>query len=635
MAGNRLGDTEWSRNPRFETQSSQLDEVQVASALKPETQASQETPPQNKSIKPKNDHGSGFRIVVEWLSFLALAVIIFRTFIAEGYMISTGSMAPTLLGFHRRIDCPSCNFTFVIGDSPRTNSSHAEHQDRNTTDQYVICPNCRETDIAFSDVPRNEGDQLLVLKNAYDWQLPKRWDVIVFRNPNNSSQAYVKRVVGLPGEKIEIKNGDIYVDGLVERKSLRKQRAIRIPVCDHSHSPSLQDNPDWLQRWMPTEKEVTWESNEATFVFNNINSDPTSGPSNDGSDIGWLLYRHGRQTGVAGKFTTSLESWPENIHPPEQYDVDLQFDEEKKQLTINGVMKHKVADRLISDSKEPEFFNAIRRLYQKSHRIPVDDFYGYNHPFYGLQKTVPVRDLMLSFNLTARTPQKIGTLFASMTNGDHRYTVEFDLAEQKASLYRDKEPTPLRTGTFSKMQPGVEAQVEMSLFDQQVLLVINDQEVFTPWAMEVDHKKTVEIIAESTKSFVETSSNGLNKIVKQKTDELKVKQARLRQPIRIGARGTHVKVSDLKVYRDVYYRTEELVNNELSQQLGEEELFVLGDNSPISIDSRAWPEGTIKVPLLIGKPFLLHLPSRPGNISIAGYEWRIRIPDFSRIRFIE
>ena len=66
---------------------------------------------------------------------------------------------------------------------------------------------------------------------------PKRWEVAVFHFPGEPSQAYVKRVVGLPGESIRIKGGDIFVDGKIVRKSLAEIRAMRILVHDSRFQP--------------------------------------------------------------------------------------------------------------------------------------------------------------------------------------------------------------------------------------------------------------------------------------------------------------------------------------------------------------------------------------------------------------
>ena len=72
---------------------------------------------------------------------------------------------------------------------------------------------------------------------VYDFRRPKRWEVAVFHFPGEPSQAYVKRVVGLPGESIRIVGGDIFVDGKIVRKSLSEIRAMRMLVHDSRFEP--------------------------------------------------------------------------------------------------------------------------------------------------------------------------------------------------------------------------------------------------------------------------------------------------------------------------------------------------------------------------------------------------------------
>ena len=58
------------------------------------------------------------------------------------------------------------------------------------------------------------GDVTLVNKVVYNMSTPKRGDVIAFKpNGNESSHYYIKRIVGLPGETIEIQDGKILVNG--------------------------------------------------------------------------------------------------------------------------------------------------------------------------------------------------------------------------------------------------------------------------------------------------------------------------------------------------------------------------------------------------------------------------------------
>jgi len=62
--------------------------------------------------------------------------------------------------------------------------------------------------------PSYEDDQYIIVdKLTYRFSSPNRGDVIVFRNPGTSGQLLVKRIVGMPGETVEIRNGEIYVDG--------------------------------------------------------------------------------------------------------------------------------------------------------------------------------------------------------------------------------------------------------------------------------------------------------------------------------------------------------------------------------------------------------------------------------------
>jgi signal peptidase I len=59
----------------------------------------------------------------------------------------------------------------------------------------------------------HDGQFLLINKLAYKLGEPERGDVIVFRYPRDPSRDFIKRVVGLPGETVEIRNGEVYIDG--------------------------------------------------------------------------------------------------------------------------------------------------------------------------------------------------------------------------------------------------------------------------------------------------------------------------------------------------------------------------------------------------------------------------------------
>lgn len=57
------------------------------------------------------------------------------------------------------------------------------------------------------------GDRLIGNRLAYKTKSPQRGDIIMFQFPLDESQIYIKRLIGLPGEHIEIRDGKVYIDG--------------------------------------------------------------------------------------------------------------------------------------------------------------------------------------------------------------------------------------------------------------------------------------------------------------------------------------------------------------------------------------------------------------------------------------
>ena len=56
-----------------------------------------------------------------------------------------------------------------------------------------------------------EGDRIIASRMAYNNNAPERYDIILFKYPDNEEQIYVKRIIGLPGETVQIVNGVVYV----------------------------------------------------------------------------------------------------------------------------------------------------------------------------------------------------------------------------------------------------------------------------------------------------------------------------------------------------------------------------------------------------------------------------------------
>ena len=57
------------------------------------------------------------------------------------------------------------------------------------------------------------GDNLIVDKISYRFRDPKRYDIIVFPYKYEENTYYIKRIIGMPGETVQIKNGYVYIDG--------------------------------------------------------------------------------------------------------------------------------------------------------------------------------------------------------------------------------------------------------------------------------------------------------------------------------------------------------------------------------------------------------------------------------------
>ncbi len=67
-------------------------------------------------------------------------------------------------------------------------------------------------------------DQLLVDKISYRFKEPERFDIIVFPYPGNTELRYIKRIIGLPGETVQIgQDGTIYIDGKVLQESYGRE----------------------------------------------------------------------------------------------------------------------------------------------------------------------------------------------------------------------------------------------------------------------------------------------------------------------------------------------------------------------------------------------------------------------------
>jgi len=59
----------------------------------------------------------------------------------------------------------------------------------------------------------DDGEYILTDKVSYHLHPPKRGDVIVFKAPKNQQKDFIKRIIGLPGEKIKLEKGSVFING--------------------------------------------------------------------------------------------------------------------------------------------------------------------------------------------------------------------------------------------------------------------------------------------------------------------------------------------------------------------------------------------------------------------------------------
>ena len=69
----------------------------------------------------------------------------------------------------------------------------------------------------------DDGDQLIVDKVTYRFHAPERYDIIVFPFRYKDNTYYIKRIIGLPGETVQIVDGEIYINGEVLQESYGRE----------------------------------------------------------------------------------------------------------------------------------------------------------------------------------------------------------------------------------------------------------------------------------------------------------------------------------------------------------------------------------------------------------------------------
>ncbi len=458
------------------------------------------------AARPTGEHRAGrgglLRRTIQASVLLVVAVLLCRTWCVEGLFvplgIPSGSMAEMLLGPHCRFVCLDCGRPFVCdADVPAPG-------------RWRVCPHCGGLTENTSPLAIVEGDRVLLLRSAFCWRRPRRWEIVVFRDPGRPRRLAVKRVVGLPGESVQLRHGDVYVNGEIQRKDLDTQREMAVLVHDASSKGSKQGVV--APRWYPEVAHSRWTRSEDGFHHPGSRRPRSSEPpaaQKSKEPVDWLVYHHRRRVG-------------------------------------DSVVAGPVMDELS--------YNQWRT--RRS------------------DQTRPVGDLLLRFRLAEISGD--GRLVVRATEGKDHLAAWIEPKTGVCGLRLGGQM--VERGSAPASRPISETDVTFSLVDRQVVLAFGDRVALRCPLRPLDP------------SWRPSAC-----------------------PLAIGSDGLGLTLSDVQVYRDVYYARPLGVfarwGCDRPVTLGPREYFVLGDNSLISEDSRSWPTGAgVPEEWLIGKPLVVPRP---------------------------
>ena len=566
--------------------------------------------PRAAKLESRPQSREGHRDTVEAVVVAFILALVVRGFEAQAFVIPTGSMAPTLMGRHKEIACPQCGFTYAVNASQEAEARSAS--------EFVysgLCVNCRYQAVHLDSVPSFKGDRILVMMFPYDLPFlpgsgpPERWDVVVFRYPEEPEVSYIKRLVGLPGETIRIYHGDVFVKSAggetfaQARKPMRHQVATQLIVYDDRYRPrSLNGKAEW-QRWRSDA--IGWKP---------IDPQGSRYQSEAGSNDEWveLRYRH-----------------------------------------------------LVPDPEQWEALEADRSLPREPRATLITDFYSYNTnmsaDYSNLLDDVQsaqegawmqphwVGDLTLEADLevTKIAPNASVRLELIKAGLPHRCTI--DLATGTAVVTRGdvelgKWETPIKG-------PG-RYQLQFANVDERVSLMVDGKEV-GGGGIELAMNETVPIPTAADLAPAAIAVRNASAVA----SDLVLKRD-------IYYTQTPGRVDYALVWEERYPRTPKELFDFLSDptrfaglanvgsseyEIGADRFFMMGDNSPCSKDSRgwtrkdsAWDDSDRKTwevprPLVTGRAFYVYWPHGVPiwpNIAVTN-DFRIPFrPYFERMKWI-
>lgn len=553
-----------------------------------------------RSISPAKRPGDilqnprgGWRETVESMVVAFVLALLFRSFEAEAFVIPTGSMANTLMGRHRDLVCETCGTSFRVGASKELDDGSCTLNPRAFVRQ-ARCPCCgvfmRLTDATGSykhDYPAFAGDRILVEKLAYDFAAPKRWDVMVFKYPEDAKTNYIKRLVGLPGETVAIAAGDIWTSrgegkAVIARKPPERMRAMLQTVHDS--------------------RRVAASLREAGFP------DAWSDWSAEGEQPRWTTSDSGRSYSVTAAGPAMLR-WRRLL--PESFEPGQRFNETDEPALVGDFQPY---------NQDPEYIGLHR---SRKYGCLLDGARW-------------VSDLALECQLESE--RGTGVVTFDLVKAGVRHVCSIDLATGSATLAREGDD-PVQATAVTSVRGKGRWTILFANVDDEISLAVNGRRVktegTTTW-----HRNLVDAV-DSRPSLRggdpgDTGACDLAPVgVTVTGGSVRVADMTVLRDIYYIASSTlagfHGREAEERF--QVY-------------PLQDDQYFVLGDNSSASKDCRAW--GTLEAPLhhvdrrlLVGRALVVwwpHAVPTPWNVKVGercGWELRLPfLPNFARMRFV-
>jgi signal peptidase I len=532
-------------------------------------------------VETRTTSREGHRDTVEAVVVAFILALVVRGFEAQAFVIPTGSMAPTLMGRHKELACPQCGFIYAVNAS-----EEVEHRSANRNVHSGLCGNCR-FQARLVGLPSFKGDRILVMMFPYDLPFlpgsgePSRWDVVVFRYPEEPEVSYIKRLVGLPGETVRIFHGDVYVkppggdEFALARKPLRHQEAMQIAVYDDRCQPgALLDKPEW-RRWVS-------QSGDWAPVERGVSRYRASGATKN-NEWSELRYRH-------------------LVPEPEQWDAVLNSRDLPREPRAT----------LITD-----FYSYNTNMVAGSSNL-LDDI---QHEQEGAwMQPHWVGDLTLQANLEIQTTSPSSEVRFELVKAGIPYRCTIDLATGNAIITRGQK----EMGRFPTALKGTgRHHIDFANVDDRVSLIVDGSSVGGE-GLEYDRGHSVPIPTEADLAPAGIAARNAQIVVSDLVLKRDIYYTQYPGRLDYGL-----------VWEQHYPRTPGELFDFLSDptrfpslasvrsseyEIGSDRYFMMGDNSPRSKDSRGWTSDdsawdpsdrkTWEVPrqLVTGKAFYVYWP---------------------------